>query len=166
MQEGVCQNLQTADGQLPKERVQPSPPFSKTGTDFAGPLTLKKGHTRKPVHVKGYVCIFICLSTHAVHIELVMELSTEVFMAAFRRFCARRGCPEKMVSDNGSKYVGANRELAKLYDLLTAESKSLTQFFHTRRVDWSFGGIWEAAVKSVKTYLWKTVGSYVTEWKC
>ncbi len=156
-------------GQLPKERVQPSPPFSKTGTDFAGPLTLKKGHTRKPVHVKGYVCIFICLSTHAVHIELVMELSTEAFMAAFRRFCARRGCPEKMVSDNGSNYIGANRELAKLYDLLTAESKTLTQFFHTKRVDWSFipgraphfGGIWEAAVKSVKTYLRKTVGSYV-----
>ena len=57
-------------GQLPEVRITPSLPFTKTGTDFAGPLLLKKGHTRKPVIVKGYVCLFICLSTRAVHLEL------------------------------------------------------------------------------------------------
>ena len=41
-------------GQLPPCRVKPAPPFSATGADFAGPFTLGKGHTRKPVYIKGY----------------------------------------------------------------------------------------------------------------
>ena len=98
-------------GQLPAARITPSPPFTKTGTDFAGPLLLKKGHTRKLVIVKGYVCLFIRLSTRAVHLELVMDLSTDSFLATFRRFTARRGCLNNLYSDNGSNYVGADREL-------------------------------------------------------
>ncbi len=67
----------------------PSPPFSRTGTDLAGPLQLKKGHTRKPVMVKGCVCLFVFLCTRAVHLELVMDLSTDALLAAFRHFAAR-----------------------------------------------------------------------------
>ena len=52
-------------GQLPSARVNPSPPFAKTGMDFAGPFLLKNGHTRKPVIIKSYVCIFVCFSTKA-----------------------------------------------------------------------------------------------------
>ena len=71
--------------------------------------------------VKGYVCLFICLSTRAVHLELVMDLSTNAFLAAFRRFTARRGCPGDLYSDNGSNYVGADRELRQIYDLLSKQ---------------------------------------------
>ena len=35
-------------GQLPSQRVTPSAVFSRTGMDFAGPFTIKKGHTRRP----------------------------------------------------------------------------------------------------------------------
>lgn len=56
-------------GQLPEARFLPSPLFSRTGMDFAGPLQLKKGHTWKSVIVKGYVCLFICMSTSAVHMS-------------------------------------------------------------------------------------------------
>ena len=38
-------------GQLPAARVNPTPPFSTTGIDYASPFTLKHGHTRKPVLV-------------------------------------------------------------------------------------------------------------------
>ncbi len=46
-------------GQLPAPRVTPSPPFSKTGMDFAGPFLLKRGYTRKPVIIKAYICILV-----------------------------------------------------------------------------------------------------------
>ena len=49
-------------GQLPVQRVTPSSPFSKTGVDFAGPFLIKKGHTRKPVYVKSYICMYLFVS--------------------------------------------------------------------------------------------------------
>ena len=49
-------------GQLPSSCVTPSPVFSKTGIDYAGPFLLKKGYTRKPVLIKAYMCIFVCFS--------------------------------------------------------------------------------------------------------
>ena len=71
-------------GQLPSSRVTPSPVFSKTGIDYAGPFMLKKGYTRKPVLIKAYMCIFVCFCTKAVHIEAVSDQSTEAFIAAYR----------------------------------------------------------------------------------
>ena len=43
--------------------------------------------------------------------RVVMDLSTDAFLAAFRRFTARRVCPGDLYSDNGSNYIGADREL-------------------------------------------------------
>ena len=54
-------------GQLFSTRLTPAPPFTYAGADFTGPTTLKKGHTRKPIMIKGYVCILVCLTTKAVH---------------------------------------------------------------------------------------------------
>ena len=61
-------------GQLPSARVTPSPTFSKTGMDYAGPFLLKRGHVRKPTLVKTYICIFVCFSTKATHIEVVRSI--------------------------------------------------------------------------------------------
>ena len=119
-------------GELPSARIMPAPPFSKTGVDFAGPVTLKRGHTRKPSYVKAYISLFICLATKAVHLELVSSLSTADFLAAFRRFVARRGCPVEVLSDNGTNFVGANRELQELYQHLESqESKQSDNSFTT-----------------------------------
>ncbi len=91
-------------GELPSARIMPAPPFSKTGVDFAGPVTLKRGHTQKPSYVKAYISLFICLATKAVHLELVSSLSTADLLAAFHRFVARRGCPVEVLSDNGTNF--------------------------------------------------------------
>ena len=93
-------------GQLPTSRVNPSPPFSHTGMDFAGPFTLKKGHTRKLVLIKAYACVFMCFATKAAHLEVVSDLTTEAFLAALKRFVSRRVCPTNLYSDNGYN-VGA-----------------------------------------------------------
>ena len=127
-------------GDLPSVRVKPSPPFSTTGIDFAGPITLRQGHTRKPTYVKAYVCVFVCLTTKAVHLELVSDLSTEGFLAALRRFVARRGCPYKILSDNGSNFVGANHELQKLYHHLERKESQgkIYNFTTARKIIWTF----------------------------
>ena len=105
-------------GQLPSERVTQHFPFEITGVDYAGPLTVKKGHTRKPVLVKAYLAIFVCFSTKAVHVEVVEDLSTEDFLSALKRFVARRGLPSQIHSDNGRNFVGAKNDLHELYQFL------------------------------------------------
>ena len=73
-------------GQLPSARVNPGIPFQEVGTDFAGPILLRQGYTRKPVTIKGFICLFICMATKAVHLEPVTDLTTEAFLACLQRF--------------------------------------------------------------------------------
>ncbi|XP_065064703.1 uncharacterized protein LOC135690935 [Rhopilema esculentum] len=81
---------------LPRMRVDDQPPFANTGLDFAGPLTVaSKGNNDG--EEKFYVCLFTCMSTRAVHLELVESLNVESFLRAFRRFAARRGLPSLLV---------------------------------------------------------------------
>lgn len=104
----------------------------------------------------------------AVHLELVTSLTSEAFIACFKRFMARRGLPKLVWSDNGSNFVGASRQLAELYDFLkTNEAQdSICDFCSTQLIEWRFipqhaphfGGIWEAAVKSTKMHLRKVMG--------
>lgn len=63
--------------------------------------------------VKVYGCLFTCLSTRACHLELVEDLSTDHFITALKKFIARRGRPQRIYSDNGSNFFGADNELWK-----------------------------------------------------
>ena len=80
-------------GDLPAARVTRSHPFSKTGLDYAGPFQLKAAKGRGVLTTKGYLSIFVCLATKAVHLEVVSDLTTASFLAALRRFSLRRGNP-------------------------------------------------------------------------
>ena len=91
-------------GQLPSARVTAGHPFSTTGVDYAGPFQIKLGRVRRPVMVKAYLAIFVCLATKAAHIEVVSDATTEAFLAALRRFIARRGLPSHLHSDHGSNH--------------------------------------------------------------
>ena len=93
---------------LPLERVTPDrPPFTFVGVDYFGPMLVKQ----KRSHVKRYGCLFTCLASRAVHIEIAHSLDTDSFIDALRRFIARRGRPEVMRSDNGTNFHGGEREL-------------------------------------------------------
>ena len=154
-------------GQLPTERVSLAAPFEKSGVDYAGPFQIKYGHVRKPTIVKTYICLFVCLTVKAVHLELVSDLTTEAFVAALRRFIARRGCPTLIWSDHGSNFVGAKSELKALQDLLSSHitQGAVSEFCSSHNIQWKyipersphFGGIWESAVKSAKTVLKRVV---------
>jgi len=155
-------------GLLPTVRTTPNPPFAKAGIDFAGPFTLRMGYIRKPVLIKTYACVFICLVTCAIHIELCSSLDTEEFLEAFKRFCARRGCPMDVYSDNGTNFVGARNEIQDIQHLLNSSKQSISSICTQQNIEWHFipprtphfGGVWEAGVMSMKLQLRKLVAPH------
>ncbi|XP_036317487.1 uncharacterized protein LOC118732461 [Rhagoletis pomonella] len=153
---------------LPPERTTFTLPFHTTGVDFAGPFLIKTSPLRKASYTKAYVCVFVCFSTKAIHLELCSDLTTEAFKAAFTRFTGRRGLPHKILSDNGKTFVGAQRALKKDFALFLKEAASdIAETYALHGFSWHFippyaphmGGLWEAAVKSFKTHFTKVAGN-------
>ncbi|XP_078051587.1 uncharacterized protein LOC144477725, partial [Augochlora pura] len=105
-------------GNLPPPRVTESRPFSNVGVDYCGPFYIKERKHRNRSKIKVYVVVFVCLAVKAVHLELASDLTSEAFIAALRRFIARRGYCTHLYSDNGSNFVGANNEFRELRELL------------------------------------------------
>lgn len=151
---------------LPSQRLLIARPFTNVGVDYAGPLMIKASMLRSNKMVKGYIALFICMSTKAVHIEVVSDLSTQAFLAAFNRFAARRGLPANIHSDNGTNFVGADRELRNIFKKMIA-NEMISKNLADRQIQWHFipprsphfGGLWEAGVKSLKHHLNRTVGN-------
>lgn len=153
---------------LPSERVNaPFKPFLKTAVDFAGPINIKTSTLRAAKIVKAYIAIFVCLATKAMHIEAVSDLTADSFMAALRRFVARRGEITDMYSDNGTNFVKTNRILDELF--ATEKQQFETTFFNTLcqlKINWHFApassphfnGLAEAAVKTTKYHLKRVIG--------
>jgi hypothetical protein len=70
-----------------------------------------------------YVAIFICPAVKAVHLELIRNLKSGVFIAAPRRITARRWNCLNLYSDNGATFVGAQNELRELRKLFASKSR-------------------------------------------
>ena len=120
--------------------------------------------TRHVITVKHYGVIFTCLNTRAVHLELAVDYSTMEFIQVLRRFFAVRGQPRFMISDNGSQFVGAERELKEMVS--GRDTEELRQFSAERGMQWKFitpesphqNCCAEALVKSCKEALKKAIG--------
>ena len=98
-------------GDLPGARARPASPFEKSGVDYAGPLSVRLTKTRGKGTLKSFICVFVCMATRAVHLEMVEDYTAESFIAAFHRFTARRGHCKKLYSDRGTNFVGADTQL-------------------------------------------------------
>ncbi len=156
-------------GLLPTARTAPDiTAFTHVGIDFAGPFTRKEGSTRKPVHHKSYACLFVCLKTRAMYIEVTRTLETEEFMVKFRKFCNRRGVPGNVYTDNGSNFVGAKNELTEIRKLLHSCKEPAARMMAEQDIQWHFiparaphfGGLWEAGVWAMKVQLKKIASPY------
>ena len=98
---------------LPKHRLMKSlRAFTNIGIDYGSPFLVKLG--RGKVRHKRYLCLFTCFNTRAVHLEIAHDLDTSSFMNAFWRFCNRRGLPRHVSTDNGTNFVGGEKELSQL----------------------------------------------------
>lgn len=118
---------------------------------------------------KSYLAIFVCLSTSAVHLELVTDYTTEAFIAAYKRFTGRRGICATLHSDCGTNFVGADAALRQRFHSASREMRELADVLATDGTKWTFnppsaphfGGKWEAAVKSTKFHLLRTIGDSI-----
>ena len=112
---------------LPEDRLVQSRPFSRIGVDFAGPFLATEEATevtkvdavelRRTIEVsrKVWICLFTCMSTRAVCVDVVTDMKTSTFLNALRRLAARFGKPEKIWSDNAKTFKAAANELKALW---------------------------------------------------
>lgn len=148
--------------QLPDCRVSESCAFQFTGVDYAGPFLVKRG--RGKVREKRWICLWTCLSTRGIYLDLCASLDTDSFIMALRRFFARKPRAQELYSDNGTNFVGANRELLEGIQRWNADTE-LHSFLALREISWHFnppkaphmGGAWERLVKCTKTALYATL---------
>ncbi|XP_043470231.1 uncharacterized protein LOC122503668 [Leptopilina heterotoma] len=111
-------------GNLPKDRVSFTTPFTHVGVDYCGPFFIKEHRHRNRTKVKTYVSVFVCLATKAVHLELASDSTTDAFIACLTRFFSRRGVANSISSDNATNFVGANNEIKDLFNVLRAHEES------------------------------------------
>ncbi|XP_039753370.1 uncharacterized protein LOC120628813 [Pararge aegeria] len=98
------------------------------------------------------------VTVKALHLELVTDLTKEAFLAAFLRFISRHGKPISVTSDNSTTFIGASNDLPSFFSQC---SENIKNELSNRGIEFKtippytphFGGLWEAAVKSVKHHL-------------
>ena len=161
----ICRKLEgplfkaTPAAPLPHFRVTESKPFANVGVDFASPLFVMSDEGKMK---KTYISLFTCSSTRAMRLELVQDLNTSTFMNCFRKFCARRGTPRLINSDNAKTFTAAAKLLTKL-----SRDETFSNFSETRRIIWKFnlpcaswwGGYFDRMVGCVKRCLRKVLGT-------
>lgn len=142
--------LQQQIAELPQERIIPDePPFTQVGVDCFGPY---KVQSRRTV-VKRYGVLFTCLTIRAVLIEVASSLHTDSFLNA------RRGQVRELCSDNGTNFVGAERELRKA--LVEWNKGQIHDVMQQKGIQWSSNpsagshheGAWERLIRSVQKVL-------------
>ncbi|XP_046803770.1 uncharacterized protein LOC124419201 [Lucilia cuprina] len=115
----------------PKDRSTPYiRPFSYTGSDYFGPLTIMIGRR----HEKRWVALFTCLTIRAIHLEVAFDLSTDACILTIRNFINRRGIPTRLRSDNGTNFVGADqvvKRFSEVFDVARIKDKC-----STKGIDW------------------------------
>ncbi|XP_065074640.1 uncharacterized protein LOC135698542 [Ochlerotatus camptorhynchus] len=157
--------LQQFMSELPAARITAARPFSTTGIDYWGPITIQPAHRRASPR-KAYVVVFVCFCTKAVHLELVADLTTAKFLQALRRFVSRRGLCSVIYSDNGRNFVGAANELRQLVrskehqDQIAQEcaNNNIRGQFNPPKAS-HFGGLWEAAIQSAQRHFIRALGT-------
>ena len=87
---------------FPIDRLTPAPPFSYGGLDIFGPWLVSARRTRGGMAIsKRWAVLFTCLTTRAIHIEVIESMDASCFINALRRFLALRGPAVQLRSDCG-----------------------------------------------------------------
>ena len=137
-------------------RISPHmPAFTQVGVDCFGPYFTKFYRGQK----KRYGCIFTCMSSRAIHIEMLHSLDADAFLNALRRFIARRSNVSTIYCDNAGNFKKGEQELRKAFKFHTkntlkqyAVSKSI-QFVYTVPRAGHWGGNWERLIGVIKRVL-------------
>ena len=141
------QGLQPPMPDLPDIRVpqdQSHVVFTNVGIDHIGTFTVIQQNKEE----NAYICLFNCLVTRAVHLEVTEDLTTTTCMTAIRGLIARRGQPRLFLSDNGSNFFGARKQIRR--QPLKLDHEFIRQKLMNESVEWRlnplsaphFDGVW------------------------
>jgi len=140
---------------LPEDRVESAPPLTYCGMDCFGPITIKEGRRE----LKQCAVIFTCMSSRAVHIEQLDDMTADAFINALRCFTAIRGPVQQLRSDQGSNFVGARNELANAIKEL--DKDRIETYLTTKRCKCvtnvpcssHWGGVWGKQLRTTRSIL-------------
>jgi hypothetical protein len=163
----ACRNDRAKFGQqqmapLPASRFAVGhPAFAYTAVDYFGPLRVRVKRSTE----KRWGCLFTCLTTRAVQLEVAHSLSADSFLMAFRRFTSANPGVKEMLSDNGTNFCAGDallrREFAEGVELPYMADKLLKDGIDFR---WKFnppaashqGGVFERLIRTVRSCLRQT----------
>ena len=141
---------------LPASRLKPrTHVFTYAASDLAGPFSVVVGGST----LKRWLCVFVCMVTTAVRIEVAVDLSTSSFINAFRRFLCSTGFRTRFIqTDNATNFVGANNVLKKEALKLIQSSSVWQAKMNEWEVEWEFGppeashhgGIYERQIRTIR----------------
>lgn len=136
------------------------PPFYSTGVDCFGPFVIKIGRRNE----KRWGILFKCMTTRAVHLDLLSNMDGDTFLMALRRFIARRGKPYELLCDQGTNFRGGEKELRQAFAALHPElqdqlASEQIRFVFNPPAAPHFGGCWEREIRSLKAALRVTIGA-------
>ena len=143
---------------LPSDRMEVVPPFTYYAVYLFGPFTIKEGRKE----LKRYGVLFTCLSSRAIHLETAADLTTDSFINSLRRFISIQGPIRQLRCDQGTNFVGAQRELAKeaqsmdqqqIQQFLRANSCDVFEFKMNVPAASHMGGVWERQIRTVRSIL-------------
>ena len=132
-------------------RTQDSRAFVVTGIDNFGPIHVKDVYSRRSRTYKSWATLYTCASSRAIVLDLVTQPSAPEFHASFRRFIARRGCPDHVITDNGSNFTAKDTQRF-------ATDRNITWHLNVPLAPW-YGGFFERIIKIVKSLLKKTLST-------
>ena len=118
---------------IPTERVSASALFTYVGVDYFGPLFMKVNRQTQKV----WVCLYTCLATRAIHLEQMNDMTTHQFLLGFRRFIARHGKPNKIISDNAAQFKLASDTISRLWGQILTEKDSVS-YAANENIQWTF----------------------------
>ncbi|KAK3750007.1 hypothetical protein QZH41_008650 [Actinostola sp. cb2023] len=146
---------------LPADRIEVAPPFTNVGFDVFGPWTIQTRKMRGgAAYSKRWGLVFICLSSRAIHIEVLESMDTSSFICALRRFFAIRGPSALLRCDCGTNFVGAKSELDNALKEMNDQQKVL-RYVREQGCEWvfnpphasHFGGAWERQIGTIRRVL-------------
>ena len=143
---------------LPDERIQRTSPFKSIGIDHLGPSMFKENDNQEK---KFWITLITCLCTRAVYLEPVKNLRADTCLNILKRFASRRGCPEKILSDNSKTFIACAKSCKVHLKLI---KKDLEWKVIKELSPWQ-GGVYERIVALVKDAFRKTLGKRTLKWE-
>ena len=141
---------------LPADKTEVAPPFTNVGFDVFGPWTVHTRKTRRgTTNSKCWELVFTCLTSRAVHIEVLESMDTSSFICALRRFFALRGPASLLRCDRGTNFIGGKSELEDA--LKEMDQCKVEIYVKDQGCEWifnphcasHFGGAWEHQIGTI-----------------